>query len=607
MAVNGGTNHNQKLLTTIMKKMYQITKIKFALIVLIAFATSCSKDKAEETVDANKAGIKLTLTETEFVSNELPVTKASTNSTATKPFNITKEVQSGPFTITAELTETTPASSGLKASTNKAATKLLSLRGAVRYRIVAFETDGTYVDQAIGDASNANQVFFGDKLIVGHKYNFFIYSMGSTTQDPEPVSTGTNMYLANDAQGLRPSFNYNDDGGDYMCAVETDVTILGNNTPTPLTTPLQHMFTRVTIQVDNSDATGTFGQVDYKKGGYNSEVAVNGSIDYSNGMIYSPVIDMSTGKVASGFNQAPDFLPLQNLGTTPKTVLVNQLGVSNFSLSLNINAGSIKIGHDVNQNVANFSFSNGSQGLKPGYAYTLKLRFNSDRYVNANNETRTATAADALYAVIGGYRWDRYNLGAGSLNPSSGNLASASTQALHGNFYQWGQKAIVANAITSGDGPIAGWNNNVYLPANSWNSGTESLPVKVTANDPCSAGTRIPTMAEFERLSTQTNWTTQGTWGDVSTLANLPGYDAAMAVTSKKSGDINLIFPAAGRRELNSGQLSLRGREGYYATSMESSTNTSFNNFFLIRAEPDVSISAVNKPVGINVRCIQDK
>ncbi|WP_313263893.1 hypothetical protein [Sphingobacterium sp.] len=590
-----------------MKKMYQITKIKFALIVLIAFATSCSKDKAEETVDANKAGIKLTLTETEFVSNELPVTKASTNSTATKPFNITKEVQSGPFTITAELTETTPASSGLKASTNKAATKLLSLRGAVRYRIVAFETDGTYVDQAIGDASNANQVFFGDKLIVGHKYNFFIYSMGSTTQDPEPVSTGTNMYLANDAQGLRPSFNYNDDGGDYMCAVETDVTILGNNTPTPLTTPLQHMFTRVTIQVDNSDATGTFGQVDYKKGGYNSEVAVNGSIDYSNGMIYSPVIDMSTGKVASGFNQAPDFLPLQNLGTTPKTVLVNQLGVSNFSLSLNINAGSIKIGHDVNQNVANFSFSNGSQGLKPGYAYTLKLRFNSDRYVNANNETRTATAADALYAVIGGYRWDRYNLGAGSLNPSSGNLASASTQALHGNFYQWGQKAIVANAITSGDGPIAGWNNNVYLPANSWNSGTESLPVKVTANDPCSAGTRIPTMAEFERLSTQTNWTTQGTWGDVSTLANLPGYDAAMAVTSKKSGDINLIFPAAGRRELNSGQLSLRGREGYYATSMESSTNTSFNNFFLIRAEPDVSISAVNKPVGINVRCIQDK
>ncbi len=587
--------------------MYQITKIKFALIVLIAFATSCSKDKAEETVDANKAGIKLTLTETEFVSNELPVTKASTNSTATKPFNITKEVQSGPFTITAELTETTPASSGLKASTNKAATKLLSLRGAVRYRIVAFETDGTYVDQAVGDASNANQVFFGDKLIVGHKYNFFIYSMGSTTQDPEPVSTGTNMYLANDAQGLRPSFNYNDDGGDYMCAVEKDVTILGNNTPTPLTTPLQHMFTRVTIQVDNSDATGTFGQVDYKKGGYNSEVAVNGSIDYSNGMIYSPVIDMSTGKVASGFNQAPDFLPLQNVGTTPKTVLVNQLGVSNFSLSLNINAGSIKIGHDVNQNVANFSFSNGSQGLKPGYAYTLKLRFNSDRYVNANNETRTATAADALYAVIGGYRWDRYNLGAGSLNPSSGNLASASTQALHGNFYQWGQKAIVANAITSGDGPIAGWNNNVYLPANSWNSGTESLPVKVTANDPCSAGTRIPTMAEFERLSTQTNWTTQGTWGDVSTLANLPGYDAAMAVTSKKSGDINLIFPAAGRRELNSGQLSLRGREGYYATSMESSTNTSFNNFFLIRAEPDVSISAVNKPVGINVRCIQDK
>lgn len=590
-----------------MKTLYKKAKLTLSLLVLLSVVVSCNKEKSENTIQTDQVGIKLALTEREFTGSEIPVTKASTSKSSTTPFNVTKEVKSGPFTITAELTENTNASSGLKASTTKAATKPLSLRGAVRYRIVAFETDGTYIDQAVGIASDPNQVFFGDKLVVGKKYNFFIYSFGSTTEDPYAVNVGTNMFLTNDPEGLRPSFNYTEDGGDYMCAVEKEVTILGNNIPTPLSTALQHMFTRVTLEVDNSDATGTFGQAGYEKGGYDSEVAVHGAVDFTNGMIYAPTIDMSTGKVVSGLNIAPDGVTVLNVGTTTKTVMVNQLGVSDFSLRFNVREGSIKVGHDMNNYPVTFNFSNNGQGMKPGYSYTLKLRFNSDRYVNANNETRTSTASDALYAVIGGYRWDRYNLGASSLNPSSGNLNNASTQALHGNFYQWGQKAIVANAITSGDGEIPGWNYNVYPSANSWNSGTESLPVKVSANDPCSAGTRIPSRAEFERLSDQTIATQSGTWGDVSTIDNMPGYNAAMIVTSKKSGDINLLFPAAGRRELYTGELSYRGREGYYATSTELDTDNTFNHFFLVRNPLIVGVSAVNKPVGINVRCIQDK
>ncbi|PUV25012.1 hypothetical protein [Sphingobacterium athyrii] len=87
------------------------------------------------------------------------------------------------------------------------------------------------------------------------------------------------------------------------------------------------------------------------------------------------------------------------------------------------------------------------------------------------------------------------------------------------------------------------------------------------------------------------------------------GYDAAITLTSKKSSDINLIFPTSGRRELSSGSLSLRGRSGYYATSTQSPTNTNLSNYFSTRAAPFslASISAADKPVGINVRCIQDK
>jgi len=595
------------------KTRYPIAKLTLSLVVLLLLAVSCNKSKNDNTIEASQGGVKLSLTESEFTGDLGTATKASTNATATKAFNVTKEVQSGPFTITAELTENTSTGSVLKASSTKAATKLLSLRGAVKYRIVAFETDGTYVDQAVGDASDPNQVFFGDKLQVGHKYNFYIFSLGSTTEVPPAVPTDKNMYPTSDPEtGFTLNFpSFAENSGDYMYAVEKDVTILGGGVPTPLTTPLQHMFTRVTIQVDDSDAVGTFGQAGYQKGGYVSEVAVNGSIDYTLGSVYAPIVNMSTGQVIPGTGNPnpPNYYPLPNLTTTGRTVIVNTQGLTNFQLSIVINAGSIKIGHDVNTSDANFTFSNAGQGMKPGYSYTLKLRFNSDRYVNAANETRTANASDALYAVIGGYRWDRYNLGASLLNPASGNLNGPSTQALHGNFYQWGQQAVVANAITSGDGAIAGWNNNVYLPANSWNSGTEANPTKVAANDPCSSGARLPTRSEYDKLTSLSLSTQSGTWGDVSTLANMPGYDAAITFTSKKSGDINLIFPASGRRELNSGSLSYRGRAGYYATSTQSPTNSNFSNYFSLRAAPFTlgSISAADKPVGYNVRCIQDK
>lgn len=596
-----------------MKKIYTTAKLTLSLIVFLSLAVSCNKEKNDNSLEANQGGIKLSLTESDFNGDLATSTKASTNTTSAKPFNIKKEVQSGPFTISAELTENISTGSGLKASSTKAATKLLSLRGAVRYRIVAFKTDGTYVDQAVGDASNVNQVFFGDKLQVGSKYNFYIFSLGSTTVDPPAVPTYLNMYPTSDPEtGFTLNFPFlTEDSGDYMCAVEKDVTILGGGVPTPLNTPLQHMFTRVAIQVDDSDAVGTFGQTGYQKGGYVSEVPVNGSIDYTLGAVSAPIINMSTGQVipGTGVPLHPYYFPLQNLTTTPKIAIVNAQGRANFQLSIVINAGSIKIGHDVNTSEANFTFSNAGQGMKPGYSYTLKLRFNSDRFVNAANETRTANASDALYAVIGGYRWDRYNLGAGLLNPASGNLNGTSTQALHGNFYQWGQKAVVANASTSGDGAIAGWNNNVYLPANSWNSGTEANPTKVVANDPCSAGARLPTRSEYDKLISLSLSTQSGTWGDFTTLSNMPGYDAAIVLTSKKSGDINLMFPASGRRELNSGALSYRGRAGYYATSTQSPTNSNLSNYFSLRAAPFTlgSISGADKPIGYNVRCIQDK
>lgn len=579
-----------------MKKIYQITKTKLALIALTV-AVSCSKDKAGNTVDANQVGLKLTLTEAEFTIND-PVTKASTNASTTKPLNITQEIQSGPFSITAELTENTANNTILKASTSNKAATSLALRGTVQYRVVAYETDGTYLDQAVGNAADASQVFFGDKLIAGNKYTFVVYSVGSTTTAP-PAAPTTNLYSAG---ALFFDFStYAQDGGDLMYAISKDVTILDNNTPTPLTAPLQHLFTRVNIVVDNSDATGTFGTANYVKGGYLSEVPVQAQwlssfqdvqIDLSTGTTVSSVVDNSVAAIS-------------NLNATAQTFIVNQLQSSNFAVSLRIPSNQIKIGHDINAQNVDFNFSNAGLGLKPGYSYTLKLRFNSDRYVNPNNVTRTATAADARYAVIGGHRWDRYNLGVtGGVSPATNDPdAIPSNQALYGNYYQWGIQTAAANAY-SGDGAIAGW-NTTPAPDGAWNSGTADAPVK-TALDPCSASDRVPTQAEFARLGAYTRHTSIGNWtAFTGTSVGLSDFTAAHIMTSRKSSDIKLSFPAAGHRSTVDGVQVIRQSSAIYWTNMSVGGNdrayqgrgfvSSFDtqNYFKRAAYP--------------VRCIQNK
>ncbi|WP_286857687.1 hypothetical protein, partial [Sphingobacterium sp. UBA7625] len=427
---------------------------------------------------------------------------------------------------------------------------------------------------------------------------FVIYSLGSTTTAP-PAAPTTNLYTA--GQVNFAFANYTENGADFMYAIEKDVTILGNNTPTPLTTPLQHMFTRVTLLVDNSDATGTFGTANYVKGGYLSEVPVQAEwvSPFAN-----PTVDLSTGETLSATN-AINVPPVSNLNATARTFIVNQSQSTNFSIALTIPSGQIKIGHDVNAQAVNFNFSNAGLGLKPGFSYTMKLRFNSDRFVNASNVTRSATAADARYAVIAGYRWDRYNLGVVDVNPATNNPdAVPSVQALYGNYYQWGRQAAVANAY-SGDGAIAGW-NTTPAPDGSWNNGTAAAPVKATL-DPCGTGDRVPSQAEYTRLGTYTRHTSIGNWttftGNIT--VGLSDFTAAHIMTSKKSSDIKLSFPANGHRNPTTGAQLIRQSSAIYWLN----TAVGGNNYALQGRGFQSSWDTSNylKNAGYPVRCIQDK
>jgi len=579
--------------------MYQNIKTKLALIALLTVAVSCSKEKGENTAEANRGGIKLALTENQFGGDDdISAAKASTKAGTTQALSITKEVQSGPFTITAELTENTAENSGLKASTGtKAATSRLSLRGAVRYRVVAYQTDGTYVDQAVGNAADATQVFFGDKLIAGNKYNFVIYSLGSTTTPP-PAAPTTNLSTSQVALNLT-SFAQNE--ADFMYAIENNVTILGNNTPTPLTTPLQHMFTRVALQVHTADATGTLGTASYVKGGYLSENTVQAQWTSA---FASPTVSLSNGATLSAVNVA-SVPAVSNLNATVQTFIVNQRQNPNFSIGLTIPAGQIKVGHDVNPQPVTFSFDNASLGLKPGFSYTMRLRFNSDRFVNAAGVTRAANATDARYAVIAGYRWDRYNLGVTNTNPATNNPdANPSVKALYGNYYQWGRQASGANADTD-PGIIPGWRDTEPAADGAWGTGT----TKATATDPCGTGDRVPTQAEFTILGNATVHTAIGNWTTFGGGGNGPGlsdFTAAHVMTSKKSNDIKLSFPAAGHRAPTNGDLTLRQSSAIYWLKTAVGGN---DRALQGRGFEDATWGTSNyyKTAGYPVRCIQDK
>ncbi|MDE5490747.1 fimbrillin family protein [Elizabethkingia meningoseptica] len=526
-----------------MKKRYLLP-----LAGIFFIANSCRSTDTENNISgSNLNGVSFSLSEADFSNGDSIIPQASLKGNTAATVVHRQEITSGPFSITAELSpDISPFKPQAQASVVQGAmavNKSLSQRGAVKYRIIAYKSDGTYLDQAAGDASQPDQVFFGDKLIKGETYNFVIYSLGSTVDNP-PVVSNKNL---NEDPVYDFTFleSYRADTADLMWAVERNVKIQGapgdTTPPTALTTPLKHIFTRVNIMVDNSDATGT------QKGGYLSENTVNATIKST--QLYSlSSFNLNTGTITNGETYSSG-LKANNLTAAAQTYIVNTAGAANSTLSISVPAGAIKVGNDVNPKPVVVNFDNGGTGLQPGYSYTLKLRFNSDRYINEVNETKNAADPDAVYAVIGGRMWDRYNLGVTDRNPASNNPDQLpSTINLHGNYYQFGNQQPIADASSTFNYKNSNWNGNP-APGSAWNLGTESSPVKNISNDPCLPGFRVPTETELQTLLNNTSRTIIGNVVS-STYGNMNNYTAAGVYTSKKNQNVKLTIPISGYADL---------------------------------------------------------
>lgn len=203
---------------------------------------------------------------------------------------------------------------------------------------------------------------------------------------------------------------------------------------------------------------------------------------------------------------------------------------------------------------------------------------------------------------------------------------------IYGDLYQWGRKtdghekrtsqSYPTNNTSSETGPIANANVDANGQVNSGHASygkfiknnaspydwratqvTTLWGATKTANDPCPAGWRVPTQAEWGSIFR--GGTTSGTSGTAT--ANTWTWNSSGTAGYKISPDggtnYTLFLPAAGSRLYRTSALSSAGSSGYYW----SSTVTSTTSYYLYFNSSDVYPgNNYYRAFGFSVRCVAE-
>lgn len=166
--------------------------------------------------------------------------------------------------------------------------------------------------------------------------------------------------------------------------------------------------------------------------------------------------------------------------------------------------------------------------------------------------------------------------------------------AIHGAKYQWGKALPVLDQATdqSNSGVVSDW------PAASTN--TSWLAV----NNPCPAGWRVPTDAEWAgvRANNTVTRTNDGgtTWTTATGLSWITS--ATNFSTGIKFGN-GLMLPAEGNRKSNNGTLQNRGNYGFYWSSVQFAVTMAYDMNF---GTGNMGVTTPVKSFGFSVRCISE-
>ncbi len=163
-----------------------------------------------------------------------------------------------------------------------------------------------------------------------------------------------------------------------------------------------------------------------------------------------------------------------------------------------------------------------------------------------------------------------------------------------GLFYQW-------NRITgwSHTDPIAAYGIDGEISDAQWSATNAEGTKWASENDPCPEGWRVPTLVEFGRLYDDRHVTAR--W--VSATGESMG---GKTFTENSSGE-SIFIPAAGRRTMNTGELSLVGYEGFYWSATESNTLDHAGAWFLdFTSSKTVIQGELMRGLGQSVRCVAE-
>ena len=176
---------------------------------------------------------------------------------------------------------------------------------------------------------------------------------------------------------------------------------------------------------------------------------------------------------------------------------------------------------------------------------------------------------------------------------------------LNGNYYQWGRNTN----ITSGSprygaagptGPDSGQANSGSLTPD-WSTTAVAngawAESSKTTSDPCPAGFRVPTDAQWTAVA-NTDLNTVSYVGSDWT-SNSTNYSTGLRIGSGTSG---LFLPAAGNRDSSDGTLYYRGSFGYYWSSTEYGSYAWHLGFFNGYAYTNGN----SRTYGMSVRCVAE-